>query len=120
MKRKPDISSFTRPQKDPTAFLEGGSADRSEKGAAPAAEAPATAPPPTAKAAPAPAAAPSPAPAEELVMPVATVQKLFRLRWDTVNALRMGAAELSTKQAKRVTETEIVERLIRAHFKLDS
>jgi hypothetical protein len=51
---------------------------------------------------------------------VATVQKLFRLRWDTANALRMGAAQLSTKQAKRVTETEIVERLIRAHFKLDS
>jgi hypothetical protein len=120
MKRKPDISSVSRPSKDPTAFLEGGSADRSENGAAPAAEAPAAAPAPTAKAAPAPAAAPSPAPSEELVMPVATVQKLFRLRWDTANALRMGAAQLSTKQGKRVTETEIVERLIRAHFKLDS
>lgn len=53
-------------------------------------------------------------------MPIPTVQKLFRLRWDTANALRMGAAQMSTKQARRVTETEIVESLIRQHFKIDS
>ena len=118
MKRKPDISSFAQPPKDPTAFLEGASADRSEKAGAPI---PAQAPAPAAGQ---PTAPPPPAAAlaasDEATMPVPTVQKLFRLRWDTANALRMGAAQMSTKQARRVTETEIVESLLRKHFKIDS
>jgi hypothetical protein len=120
MKPKPDISRFTQPPKDPTAFLDGASADRSEKAGAPV---PPQAPAPAAgqPVAPSPpAAAPAPAAGDEATMPVATVQKLFRLRWDTANALRMGAAQMSTKQARRVTETEIVESLIRKHFKIDS
>jgi hypothetical protein len=111
MKKKPDISSFTQPTKDPNAFLEGASADQSEIGPVLATRAP------VAKIAP--LEAPSPLLQDEAVMPIATVQKLFRLRWDTANALRMAAATLSTKQAKRVTETEIVETLIREHFKID-
>lgn len=119
MRKKPDISSFTQPPKDPTAFLEGASADRSEKAGAPVPPqppAPAAGQPP----APPPPAAAAPAAGDEATMPIATVQKLFRLRWDTANALRMGAAQMSTKQARRVTETEIVESLIRQHFKIDS
>ncbi len=48
------------------------------------------------------------------------IQKIFRLRKDTVCALRTGSSEESNKTGKRVSETEIVEKLIRQHFKLDS
>ncbi|MBN6739838.1 hypothetical protein JKG47_04690 [Acidithiobacillus sp. MC6.1] len=52
--------------------------------------------------------------------PEPTVQKLFRLRRDTANALRMEAAKESVAQGRRVTETEIVEGLIRVRFGLPS
>lgn len=55
----------------------------------------------------------------EPVKPEPTVQKLFRLRWDSVNALKRGATEASIATGRRVTETEIVEDLIRRHFGLD-
>lgn len=46
--------------------------------------------------------------------PEPTIQKLFRLRWDVANALKTEAAKASLEQGRRVTETEIVEELIRA------
>lgn len=52
--------------------------------------------------------------------PEPTVQKLFRLRWDTAHALKMGAIELSNKNGKRITETEIIENLLRKHFHIGS
>ena len=55
----------------------------------------------------------------EVTKPEPTIQKLFRLRWDVANALKMGALQESAATGRRVTETEIIERLLRAHFKLD-
>lgn len=94
MKKKPDVSSFAGAQKDPTNFLEGGAADRVEK-------------PPVLQ------------PPAEPLRPEPTSQKVFRLRWDTVNALKLGAAQQSIASGRRVTEAEIVETLLREHFKLN-
>lgn len=96
MKKKPDISSFGL-AKDPSAFLEAGAGDLANSG--------------TSQARPAP---PAPSPKK----PEPTVQKLFRLRWDTANALKIGAVRESIENGSRVTETEIVEELIRKHFGL--
>ncbi len=54
----------------------------------------------------------------EVAKPEPTVQKLFRLRWDTVNALKLGAAKQSAALGRRVTETEIIENLLRLHYKI--
>ncbi len=97
MKKKPDISSFGL-AKDPSAFLEAGAGDLANSTATPSPKAPAPTPP---------AKKPEP-----------TVQKLFRLRWDTANALKIGAVRESIENGSRVTETEIVEELIRKHFGL--
>ena len=104
MKAKPNIDAFRQPAKDPTAFLEDGAADRTE--VRPAPSTPATVAPISAGAA---AVATKPEP---------TVQKLFRLRWDVANALKMGAAQASVAGGKRVTETEIIEALIRKKFNI--
>lgn len=110
MKGKPDVSSFTqRPAaaKPLDDFLREGAADQAlqvadHRPAEPAAQ---------------PGAAMGRA-SEDEHKPEPQVQKLFRFRWDTVNALRLGAAEESNVQGRRVTETEIVEALIRKRFKL--
>lgn len=94
MKGKPDLRGFDRtPRLDPDDFIEGadskqGPAFRRER--------------------------------TELVAakPEPTIQKLFRLRWDVANALKMEAAQASVEQGRRVTETEIVEKLIRSHCRL--
>lgn len=102
MKGKPDVSSFVQrpaPAKPLDDFLREGAADQ-------------------AVAAPEPAQSPDAAGSGAGLKPEPTVQKLFRLRWDTVNALRLAAAQESTAQGRRVTETEIVETLIRKRFKL--
>ena len=101
MKAKPNIDAFRQPAKDPTEFLESGVADRTE-----------------ARPAPSPAAASVMTPDAVVTKPEPTVQKLFRLRWDVANALKMGAAQASVASGKRVTETEIIEELIRKKFKL--
>jgi hypothetical protein len=98
MKGKPDLSGFTRPpepKKPLDEFLREGAADQAAQEAESSAQQ-----------------------GKEEVKPEPTVQKLFRLRWDTVTALRTGAAEESAAQGRRVTETEIVEALIRKRFKL--
>lgn len=99
MKKKPDISSFVA-GKDPSDFLEAGAGDRADRP----------------KSLPAAAAAP----VSQATPPDPTIQKLFRLRWDTANALKMGATQASIAGGKRVTETEIVEDLVRAHYGLSS
>ncbi len=104
MKAKPNIDAFRQPAKDPTAFLEDGAADRTEVRPAPST--------------PANLAATSADAAPVATKPEPTVQKLFRLRWDVANALKMGAAHASVAAGKRVTETEIVEQLIRKQFKI--
>jgi hypothetical protein len=99
MKGKPDLSGFTQrpaPAKPLEDFLREGAADQA------AAEAQSA----------------QLGTGDEAGKPEPTVQKLFRLRWDTVSALRTGAAQESAAQGRRVTETEIVEALIRKRFKL--
>lgn len=48
--------------------------------------------------------------------PDQTVQKLFRLRRDTANRLKMAATRQSLEQYRRVTETEIIEDLIQRYI----
>lgn len=104
MKAKPNIDAFRQPAKDPTEFLESGVADRTEARPAPST--------------PANLAATSADAAPVATKPEPTVQKLFRLRWDVANALKMGATQASIASGKRVTETEIIEQMIRERFKL--
>lgn len=100
IKAKPDIKSF---KKDPNEFLEGGEADKAMLKPAPVSS---------------PAAQESVAPVVEAFKPEPTVQKLFRLRWDIANALKLGAAQESARTGKRVTETDIVQQLLKAHYDL--
>ena len=58
--------------------------------------------------------------AAEQEMPMPTVQKIFRLRWDTVQALRGAVLEMSAGRGKRITETEVVEQLIRSRLRMDN
>ena len=101
IKSKPDIKSFN---KDPNDFLEGGEADKalSKSRSAPekTADKEAT------------------AFAIEAFKPEPTVQKLFRLRWDIANVLKLGAAQESAKTGKRVTETDIIQQLLKKHYNL--
>ena len=95
MRGKPDLAGIATPAKDPTAFIQGGAGDVADKTGL----------------------AKSPEIADE--PPVPTVQKLFRLRWDVAKALKAKAAKESGPN-KRVTETEIVEGLLKEHFGIDS
>lgn len=101
IKAKPDIKSF---KKDPTEFLEGGEADKAMAKKPAEVESP-------------PAVEP-PVQVIEAFKPEPTVQKLFRLRWDIANALKMGAAQESARTGKRVTETDIVQQLLMKHYSL--
>ena len=94
MRGKPDLTGIATPLRDPTAFLEGGAGDVADK---------------------AHRDAPKPAAHEP---PVALVQKLFRIRWDLAKALK-DAANAESVPGHRVTETEIVERLLKQHFGID-
>lgn len=100
IKSKPDIKSF---KKDPNDFLEGGEADKAVNKPVAREE----------------ARPKTPEPVIEVVKPEPTVQKLFRLRWDIANALKIGAAHESAKTGKRVTETDIVQQLLKQHYNLD-
>ena len=100
IKSKPDIKSF---RKDPNDFLEGGEADKALTKPAPREQ-------PAAKVQ---------EPVIEALKPEPTVQKLFRLRWDIANALKIGAAQESAKTGKRVTETDIVQQLLKQHYGLE-
>lgn len=95
MRGKPDISpSVSTIPKDPTGFLEGGASDAAGLLANRAGNGPYE---------------------TEKKPPVATVQKLFRMRWDIAQALKDKAYSESSP-GHRVTETEIVENLLKRYF----
>lgn len=102
IKAKPDIKSF---KKDPNEFLEGGEADKAML------KANSTDVQNNADSIQAQAQI-------EALKPEPTVQKLFRLRWDIANALKLGAAQESARTGKRVTETDIVQQLLKQHYSL--
>lgn len=105
MRGKPDITSF----------ITGGAADIADREPAQAS----LALPPSTPHVLTPAAAPVTSTVSiNVTKPEPTVQKLFRLRWDTSNALKTAAAEESAATGRRVTETEIVESMLRKRFKL--
>lgn len=54
----------------------------------------------------------------EVSAPVPTVQKMFRLRWNIAAELKAEAGRESSREGRRVTETEIVERLLKKHLKI--
>lgn len=97
MKTKPDTDQF-KPKKDPSAFLEGGTADlanQTEKSQQVSAE--------------------TQMPTDQPVTNarVHREQKIFRLPLDLINALKRESYERSVKTGTRVTETELVEQAIR-------
>ncbi len=98
MKTKPDTDQF-KPKKDPSAFLEGGTADlanQAEKSQQVTAESQVLIDQPVTNAR------------------VHREQKIFRLPLDLINALKRESYERSVKTGSRVTETELVEQAIRA------
>lgn len=93
MKAKPNTNQFS-PKKDPSNFLEGGAADVADRiDSLPIAQTPALA---SAK--------------------VHREQKVFRLPMDIILALKRESYELSIKTGNRVTETELVEKALRAYI----
>lgn len=89
MKAKPDLRGLDRTsRRDPNDFLNGADPERGQ-------------------------APPMERSSQVAAKPEPTIQKLFRLRWDVANALKTEAAKSSVEQGRRVTETEIVEELIR-------
>ena len=104
MKGKPNTAQF-KPSKDPTAFLEGGEADRAEKPLlVPAAESlPPVATPPVAGVAPRRGRG--------------RVQKIFNFPEDLADRLRDEAMSRSREIGTRVTEKDIVVEALEALLK---
>lgn len=102
IKAKPDIKSY---KKDPNEFLEGGEADKAlSKNTSTRKQ---------------PEIEETASYMIEALKPEPTVQKLFRLRWDIACALKLGAAQESAKTGKRVTETDIIQQLLKKHYNLE-
>jgi len=100
VKTKPDTDQF-KPKKDPSAFLEGGTADlanQTEKSQQVSADTQISTDQPVTN------------------VRVHREQKIFRLPLDLINALKRESYERSVKTGTRVTETELVEQAIRAFF----
>lgn len=99
MKSRPNTDQFAL-RKDPTDFLNGGTAD--------AADAPNKTVTPT----------PSLAPVAQLAPPprVHREQKIFRLPVDLIAVLKREAYERSVKSGGRVTETDLVEQALKAYL----
>ncbi len=98
MKTKPNTDQF-KPKKDPSAFLEGGTADlhnQIEK--------------------PQQASNETQAPITQTTTKVHREQKIFRLPVDLINELKREAYERSMKTGSRVTETELVEQALKTFF----
>ena len=101
MKAKPNIDQFNL-KKDPSDFLEGGSADlanRTEKQNNTINQSHAQ----TEK--------------QRIDPKIHREQKVFRLSLDLINALKRESYEQSVKSGSRVTETELVEQALRAFLK---
>ena len=97
MKGKPNTAQF-RPPKDPTAFLEGGEADKAEKPLA------------------SPVVTP-PAAEETQRYGRARVQKIFNFPEELADRLRREALRLSEEKGGRVTEKDIVIEALEAFLK---
>ena len=95
IKGKPDTSMFSQ-MKDPTKFLEGASLENFENSNLKV----------------------SNNSVSDIKKLDPVFQKMFRLRLDTINSLKVGAAQESVDSGRRITETEIVERLVRKYYKL--
>lgn len=52
-------------------------------------------------------------------MPKAYILKSYRLSWDVVKALKLYVAKKSVETASRVTETEVIEDLLRNHLNIN-
>ena len=102
MKGKPNTAQFMLP-KDPTAFLEGGEADKAEKPVI----APVTVSPPLAATPPVTDEAPR----------RGRVQKIFNFPVDLADLLRDEAMARSKKTGSRVTEKDIVVEALEALLK---
>ena len=94
MKGKPNTAQF-KPPKDPTAFLEGGKADKAEK----------------------PLVATPPAAEETQRYGRARVQKIFNFPEELADRLRREALKRSEEKGGRVTEKDIVIEALEAFLK---
>jgi hypothetical protein len=100
MKAKPNTEQF-KPNKDPSAFLEGGAADvvnKADKNMEVDTKLQVATSQPVAS------------------TRVHKEQKIFRLSLDLINELKRESYERSLKTGVRVTETELVEQALRAYF----
>lgn len=88
MRAKPDLKDF----KDPTDFLESGSADKAEKV--------------------------NFAKSSKKNSTITIQQKIFRLPLDVVNALKLHVAQQQVESGKKITETEIIEKLLRKYLNI--
>ncbi|HGJ5862599.1 hypothetical protein [Arsenophonus nasoniae] len=89
MRAKPNLKDF----KDPTEFLENGSADKAENKYSVS--------------------------AIKKSDVIRTQQKIFRLPIEVVNELKLHVTKLQIESGKRITETDIVERLLRKYLNMN-
>ena len=99
MRAKPNTDQFKQ-KKDPSAFLEGASADQIEKTQQIEMESQVKKAHPVADAR------------------VNRQQKVFRLSLDLVRALKRESYERSVDKGSRVTETDLVEQALRVYLKI--
>lgn len=91
MRKKPDTRAFLAP-KDPSAFLDGVSAEQPEKKPSPAASTRSSGQP--------------------------KLTKIFNLTPELVQALKREAFERSVQEGRRVTETELVDTALRQYLNI--
>jgi hypothetical protein len=102
MRAKPNTDQF-KPQKDPSAFLEGGAADAADR----------------TERIPNSIVTASVATIEPVISTkVHREQKVFRLPLDVINALKRESYERSVATGSRVTETELVEQALRKYISI--
>lgn len=102
MKAKPNTDQF-KLKKDPSAFLEGGAADAADRAAS---------------AQPVVVLHQTATNQSVVEAKVHREQKVFRLPLDLINVLKRESYERSVKTGARVTETELVEKSLRAFFNI--
>lgn len=100
MRAKPNTDQFKPAAKNPADFLEGGAADRADAPIQNTLQ----------------AVQPAPAPTYTPVPKVYREQKVFRLPQDVIDSIKRAAFEQSMGTGIRVTETELVEKALRAYF----
>lgn len=103
MKGKPNTDQF-KLTKDPSAFLEGGAADKVEKIEKPTKIS---------------HVSDAPTYPQTLDTKMRREQKIFRLSIDLINVLKRESYERTVKSGSRVTETDLVEQALRMFFEID-